>query len=55
MKIPNKLDVQEIAFNHSPGIDLKHFMNLYKRCTEKSYMYSLHHKSSSAAGHLYNS
>ena len=30
MEIPNKRELQLIAFNHSSGIDFKHFMNLYK-------------------------
>ena len=28
MKIPNKEELQEIAFNHSSDIDVKDFMNL---------------------------
>ena len=30
MKIPDKQELQQIAFDHSPYIDFKHFMNLYK-------------------------
>ena len=30
MKIPNKRELQKIAFNHSSDIDFKDFMNLYK-------------------------
>ena len=26
-----------MAFNHSSDIDLQNFMNLYKKCTVKSY------------------
>ena len=37
MKIPNKQEPQQIAFNHSSDIDCKDFMNLYKKCTEKPY------------------
>ena len=37
MKILNKKELQESAINHSSDIDLQDFMNLYKRCTEKSY------------------
>ena len=33
MKISNKLEVQQIAFNHSSGIELKAFMNLFKKCS----------------------
>ena len=35
MKIPNKRELQQIAFNHSSDIDFKDFMNLYKKCAEK--------------------
>ena len=37
MKIPNKQELQQTAFNHSSDIDFKDFMNLYKSCTAKSY------------------
>ena len=37
MKIPNKQELQQFAFNHSSDIDFKDFMNLYKKCTEKPY------------------
>ena len=39
MKIPNKQELQQIEFNHSSDIDFKDFMNLYKKCTEKSYSF----------------
>ena len=39
MKIPNKRDLQQIAFNHSSDIDFQDFMNLYKKCTEKPYSF----------------
>ena len=35
MKIPNKRELQQTAFNHSSDIDFKDFMNLYKKCTPK--------------------
>ena len=35
MKIPNKRELQQIAFNPSSDIDFKDFMNLYKKCTAK--------------------
>ena len=31
MKIPNKRELQQIAFNHLSDIDIKDFMNLYKK------------------------
>ena len=30
MKIPNKGELQQIAYNHSSDIDFKDYMNLYK-------------------------
>ena len=39
MKIPNKRENQQIAFNHSSYIDFQDFMNLYKKCTEKPYSF----------------
>ena len=39
MKIPNKRDFQQIAFNNSSDIDFKKFMNLYKRGTPKQYSF----------------
>ena len=37
MKIPNKRELQQIALNHSPDIDLKDFMKIYKTCTAEPY------------------
>ena len=39
MKIRNKQEVQQIAFNHSSDIDFKYFMNLHKKSTAKSYYF----------------
>ena len=39
MKIPNKQELQQIAFNHSSDIDFQDFMNLYKKFTAKSYSF----------------
>ena len=39
MKIPNKRELQQIAFNHSSDIDFQDFMNLYKKCPEKPYSF----------------
>ena len=38
-KIPNKQDLQQIAFNNSSDIDFKDFMNLYKKYTSKPYSF----------------
>ena len=35
MKIPSKIELQQIAFNHSSDIDFQDSMNLYKKCTAK--------------------
>ena len=37
MKIPNKRELQQIALNHSPDIDFKDFMNIYKKYTKEPY------------------
>ena len=39
MKIPNKRELQQIALNHSPDIDFKHFMKIYKKCTKEPYSF----------------
>ena len=39
MKIPNKRELQQIALNHSSDIDVKDFMNIYKKCTAKPYSF----------------
>ena len=41
MEIPNKREIQQIAFNHSSDIDFQNFMNLYKKCTAKSISFSV--------------
>ena len=37
MKIPNKRELQQTAFDHSSDIDFQDFMCLYKKCTSKPY------------------
>ena len=39
MKIPYKRELQQIAFNHSSDIDFRDFLNLYKKCTTKTYYF----------------
>ena len=39
MKIPNKRELQQIAFNHSSDIDFQVFMNRYKKCTAEPYSF----------------
>ena len=35
MKLPNKWELQQTAFNYSSDIEFKDFINLYKKCTAK--------------------
>ena len=35
MKIPNKRELQQIAFNHSSNFDFQDFMNLHSKCAAK--------------------
>ena len=37
MKIPNKIELQQIALNHSSGIDFKYFIKIYKKYTAEPY------------------
>ena len=39
MKTKNKREIQQTAFNHSSDIDFQEFVNLYKKCTAKSYSF----------------
>ena len=39
MKIPNKRELQQVALNHSSDIDLKDFINIYKKCTREPYSF----------------
>ena len=39
MKIPKKVEPQQITLNHSSGIDFEDFLNLYKKCTAKTYSF----------------
>ena len=39
MKIPNKQELQQIAFNHSSEVNFRHFMYLYKNCAAKPYSF----------------
>ena len=37
MKIPNKRELQQIAYNHSADIDFKDFKEMYKKCMQGSH------------------
>ena len=39
MKIPNRRELQQIAFNHSSDIDFKDFMKIYKMFTAEKYSF----------------
>ena len=39
MKTPNKRELQQIASNHSSGIDVKDFMKLQKDYTKELYSF----------------
>ena len=41
MKIPNKRELQLIAFNHSSDNDFQDFMRLCRKCTAKPYCFSV--------------
>ena len=43
MAIPNKRELQQIAFNHSSDIDFQDFMHLYKKCTAKPHCFLVIH------------
>ena len=36
MKIPNRRELQQIAINHSSDINTKDFINIYKKCRDKT-------------------
>ena len=38
LKIPNKGELQQIAFNHLQNIDIQDFMNLYKKSLLQNYI-----------------
>ena len=44
MKISNKRELQEITIIHSPHIDFKDFMKIYKECTKESYSFLVNDK-----------
>ena len=39
MKIPNKRELQQISINHSSDTNIKDFINIYKKCTDKPYSF----------------
>ena len=39
MKIPDKRELPQIGFNYSWDINFQDFINIYKKCTAKSYAF----------------
>ena len=39
LKVPNKRELQQVAFDYSSDIDFQYFMDLYKKCTAKPYSF----------------
>ena len=39
MKIPNRRELQQTAFNHSSDIDFKDFIKIYKKCIAEPYSF----------------
>ena len=48
MKIPNKIQLQQIASNHSSDIDFKEFIKLYKGYTWKPHSFLVNDKTLSS-------
>ena len=41
MKIPNKRELMQFAINYSSDINAKDFIEIYKKCTDKPYSFSV--------------
>ena len=39
MKIPNKRELTQIVINDSSDINTKHFIKIYRKCTDKPYSF----------------
>ena len=39
MKILDKRELQQIAWNHSSDVDFQDSVNIYKKCTDKPYSF----------------
>ena len=39
MKIHNKRELQQIAINHSAGIDYRDFLKIYRNCTNEPFSF----------------
>ena len=52
MKINNRRELQNIAFNHSADIDCQDFMKIYRECTKEPYSFLIIDTTSSPTDHL---
>ena len=52
MKIPNKIELQQIAKNHSPDIDFKDFKKINTTVTEEPYSFLANDTTLSLDNHL---
>ena len=43
MKISNKIELQQIALNHSSDIDFKDFIKIHKKCTAELYSFLINY------------
>ena len=39
MKVPNKTELQQIAINHTSDINTKDFIEIYRKCTDKTHLF----------------
>ena len=39
IKLPNRRELQQIEFNHLSDIGFQEFMNLYRKCIAKQYLF----------------
>ena len=39
MKVSNRIELQNIAINHSADIKYNHFVRIYRECTRKPYSF----------------
>ena len=39
MRIPNKIELQQIAISHSSDINTEDFIEIYRKCTDKPYSF----------------
>ena len=53
IKLPNKRELQQIAFNHSSDIDFEDFINLYTKCTAKPYSFLVIDATRASDNHLH--